>query len=104
MRARHRRRRVHERARGRARERESAADPDFAMPGADARVKYIEDRRLVEVAEVNVQNCWRRGRLRALSLLRAAEDGEEPLYTLEEVDFKGWAESGADMFKPRHSS
>jgi hypothetical protein len=71
------------------------------MPGADARVKYIEDRRLVEVAEVNVQNCWRRGRLRALSLLRAAEDGEEPLYTLEEVDFKGWAESGADMFKPR---
>ena len=50
---------------------------------------------------MNVLNCWRRGRLRALNLLRAAEDGEGPWCTLQDVDFRERVGSGADMFKPR---
>ena len=64
------------------------------------RPQYDEDRTRVDVTIVSVQNAWRQGAKRAAEILRAADAGETPLYTEDEVDFARWDAEGVDMFRP----
>ena len=64
-------------------------DDEPPLPRALARAlsEYEEDRSRVDVEYVSVANAWLRGTNCAAEILRAAEEGETPLYTAEEVDF-----------------
>ena len=60
---------------------------------------FKEDRSIVEVEGVNVQNCWLRGQQRAVEVLRCAVGGD-PLFSLDEVDFAAMATERVNTFKP----
>eukprot|EP00635_Sarcinochrysidales_sp_CCMP3193_P009469 CAMPEP_0118896750 /NCGR_PEP_ID=MMETSP1166-20130328/4461_1 /TAXON_ID=1104430 /ORGANISM="Chrysoreinhardia sp, Strain CCMP3193" /LENGTH=395 /DNA_ID=CAMNT_0006835809 /DNA_START=26 /DNA_END=1213 /DNA_ORIENTATION=+ len=62
--------------------------------------EYEEDRTRVDVNLVSVPNAWLLGANRAAEILRAADDGESPLYDADDVDWDQMAAAGVDMFRP----